>query len=278
MTGTLATTTAASSATAAACTSCSVRAHCMAASVEKEHIKDFEDGRLDMRVVHKGQHLFRTGEPFEAIYVVRSGAVKATMVSQDGTEQVSGFYLPGEIFGLDGVEAGRYGSNAIALETSSICVYTFSTLLELAQASPGLQHQLFQQASREISMRQRMLMTMGHRSAEARLAEFLLSLSGRFKRIGYSATTFNLPMSRQDIGDYLGLSVETVCRVLTRFQKGGTITREQREITLQNFEALLGLSLGAFELRTSGGVMPTSVSALPTRNKREQQTYATAAG
>lgn len=225
------------------CKHCSVRAHCLAAGVDRDQLGDFEASRFDLRVLRKGHHLFRTGEPFGALFIVRSGAVKTTVVSQNGDEQVTGFYLPGEIVGLDGIDSGQYSSSAIALETSSVCLYSFDKLMSLAQESAGLQRQLWQQASREIGTRQKMLMTMGHRSAEARMAEFLLGLSARFKQIGYSGTDFHLPMSRQDIADYLGLSVETVCRVLTRFQKQGTIKRAQREIKLVNVEALLALSM-----------------------------------
>ncbi|MBD3647940.1 MAG: helix-turn-helix domain-containing protein [Pseudomonadales bacterium] len=232
-----------------ACNTCAVKAHCLASSVEKENQLKFESSRMDMRVMRKGQHVYRAGDEFEALYIVRSGAVKATAISEDGTEQVTGFYLPGEIFGMDGIAPGEYTSNAILLETSSVCVYSFSRLLDVCQESAGLQRQLWHQVSLELASRQRMLMTMGHRSAEARLAEFLMSLSLRFKRIGYSATSFNLPMSRQDIADYLGLSVETVCRVLTRFQKAGTLQRDQREITLMNVEALQALSIGTLETR-----------------------------
>lgn len=256
------------------CNTCTMRAHCMKAGVEKEHDSDFQDARLDIRILRKGQHLFRIGDDFDGIFVVRSGAVKTTIISEDGTEQVSGFYLPGEICGLDGIDTGYYGSNAVSLETSSICVYPFETLMRLAQRSAGLQHQMFQHASREIATRQRMLLTMGHRSAEARIAEFLVSLSERFKRIGYSASSFHLPMSRQDIADYLGLSVETVCRVLTRFQKAGTIQREQREITLKDFDALAALSIGTLELRPSRGAAHGSVAA----SGRRFSDYAIAAG
>lgn len=231
------------------CSQCSVRAHCLASSMENEDLDTFASSRLDLNIFRKGQHLYHAGESFKALYIVRSGAVKTTVVSKDGMEQVTGFYLPGEIVGLDAIEADQYGSSAIALETSSVCLYSFERLMRLAQDSAGLQRQLWQLASREIATRQRMLMTMGHRSAEARLAEFLLSLSIRFKRIGYSPTQFHLPMSRQDIADYLGQSVETVCRVLTRFQKAGTIERAQREIRLINVEALMALSVGSIELR-----------------------------
>lgn len=242
------------------CNHCSVRSHCLAAGVDSGHLDEFEASRFDLRVLRKGNHLFRAGEPFGALFIVRSGAVKTAVVSQDGEEQVTGFYLPGEIVGLDGIDSGKYSSNAIALETCSVCLYSFDKLMSLAQQSAGLQRRLWQQASREIGTRQKMLMTMGHRSAEARMAEFLLGLSSRFKAIGYSATDFHLPMSRQDIADYLGLSVETVCRVLTRFQKQGCIQRAQREIKLVNVEALLALSMSRSDLSER---MPVNARPMP---------------
>lgn len=226
----------------AACDTCAVRNRCLAAGVDKAKLPEFQNTRDQMRVVHKGEHLFRTDDEFDALYVVRSGTVKATFINDDGSEQVSGFYLPGEMLGLDGIINDRYATNAIALETTSVCVYSFDQLLAMAREQPGLQRQLWQFASREITSRQRLLTSIGHRSAEGRVAEFLLSLSKRFSDIGYSGTRFRLPMSRQDIGDYLGLSVETVCRVLTRFQNLDVITREQREIQLRNIDELQSLS------------------------------------
>lgn len=247
MTTTLTSTATQSSRATPSCSNCAIRAHCLSAGLESNDLLKFQDQRAQMKIVHKGQHLFQANAPFEALYIVRSGTIKATFMGSDGTEQISGFYLPGEMVGLDGIENRHYVTTAEALETCSICVFPFTTLMNLAQSIDGLQNRLWRHASHEITTRQRLLMTIGHRSAEGRVAEFLLSISDRFKSFGYSEVHFRLPMSRQDIGAYLGLSVETVCRVLTRFQEAGIIDRDQREIAINDVASLRALSIGSTE-------------------------------
>ena len=225
------------------CEVCAMRSHCMSAGLNAADLAKFRQAAR-IRIVRPGEFLFHAGTAFHSLYLVRSGTVKATAAVTDGTEQISGFYLPGELLGLDGIETGHHINTAEALETSSICVLPFAALLELARNMDSLQLQLWHYASHEITFRQRLLMSVGRRSAEGRVAEFLLSISARFKRFGYSETRFRLPMSRQDIAAYLGLSVETVCRVLTRFQETGLLRRDQREIELNDLEGLAELCVG----------------------------------
>lgn len=194
--------------------------------------------------MRSGQHLFRSGEKFNSIYIVRSGTVKASITAEDGMEQITGFYLPGEILGMDGMENNQYHTSAVALETCSICVLPFHKLTSLGREFPVLQQQLWRQISREIASGQDLLMYMGRKDAEARIAGFLLSLSQRFKRIGYSAASFQLPMGRHDIGNYLGMTLETVSRVLTRFEKAGIICKERRNINIIDIEVLSEVSFG----------------------------------
>lgn len=225
------------------CEVCAVRSHCLSAGLGDADLAKFQQA-AQIRIVRPGELLFHAGAEFKAVYLVRSGTVKATAAVTDGSEQIAGFYLPGELLGLDGIESGHHINTAQALETSSICVLPFAALLELARSMDSLQLLLWRYASHEITFRQRLLMSVGRRSAEGRVAEFLLSISTRFKRFGYSETRFRLPMSRQDIAAYLGLSVETVCRVLTRFQETGLIRREQREIELNDLDGLAELCVG----------------------------------
>lgn len=247
MTTTLASTTIKTDNPVSNCETCAIRNHCLSANMNKADLTKFQEHRGQLRIVRKGEQLYHAGSPFEALYVVRSGTIKATSDVVDGSEQISGFYLPGEMVGMDGIETREHVNTAEALETASVCVFPFTELMQLAQNIDSLQQQLWHHASHEITARQRLLMTIGRRSAEGRVAEFLLSISARFKRFGYSEARFRLPMSRQDIAAYLGLSVETVCRVLTRFQETGLLRREQREIELNDMDGLRALIVGGVE-------------------------------
>lgn len=272
MTTTLASTTVETNRPVSSCETCAIRSHCLSANMNNVDLNRFQENRAQLRIVRKGEQLYHAGAPFEALYVVRSGTIKATSAVTDGTEQISGFYLPGELVGLDSIETREHVNTAEALETSSVCVFPFATLMNLAKSIDGLQQQLWHHASHEITARQRLLMTIGRRSAEGRVAEFLLSISARFKRFGYSEVRFRLPMSRQDIAAYLGLSVETVCRVLTRFQDLGLINRDQREIELNDVDGLRTLSSGGIERS------PAPPRRSPARNGQPPRMHAVAAG
>ena len=220
------------------CRNCAMRSCCLANELECTQLDRFQSIRGCVRLLKNGQHLFRHGEKFNAIYIVRSGMVKATIIDNDGEEQVTGFYLPGDLLGMDSLEDNHYRTTAEALETSSICILPFQKLIELGVEFPSLQKQLWRQTSKEIAKSQDLLLSVGRRDAEARLARFLLSMSLRFKHIGYSATEFRLPMGRHDIGNYLGMTLETVSRILARFEKSGYIKKKTREIRLIDFDAL----------------------------------------
>ncbi|MCB1692889.1 MAG: helix-turn-helix domain-containing protein [Pseudomonadales bacterium] len=226
------------------CNACTARHQCLFAGVETQHAESFNEAREAVRLLHKRDALFESGDEFDAIYVVRSGTLKTTYTNEDGVEHITGFHLPGNIIGLDGFADKRYTTTAVALETSSVCEYRFEDLIALSTRSPGLQARLWHQVSREISNREKLALALGHSHADARVAGFLLDTASRYRKIGYSGNTFRLPMTRQDIACHLGLTVETVCRVLTRFQETGLITREQREIKLVDTDTLESLSLG----------------------------------
>jgi CRP/FNR family transcriptional regulator len=173
---------------------------------------------------------------------VRSGALKNYCITESGDEQVLGFTLPGELVGLDGLADGRHSSAAMTLETTSICEMPFDSLESLCMKLPSLNRQLLRVASKEISDDHQMLMQLGKRSAEERLASFLLSLSRRYQSRGLSATEFNLPMSRQDIGNYLGLAIETVSRLFAHFVDEELLQVNRKNITildLPNLQAMV---------------------------------------
>jgi CRP/FNR family transcriptional regulator len=169
---------------------------------------------------------------------VRSGAFKTYIVSEDGEEQVTGFYLPGEIIGMDSTNTEFYSCSAKALEKSNVCEIPFVQFEDLATKIPTLQHHFFQLMSKEIRESRQLSMLLSKNTAEERIASLLISLSERFKRRKLSPLQFRLPMPRNDIGNYLGLAVETVSRVFTRFQKTGIISVQGREIILNDIESL----------------------------------------
>lgn len=190
------------------------------------------------RPLHRGDHLFRQGDTFQYIYVVKTGTVKTFDPGEDGSEQVLGFHLPGELIGLDAIETGKHHCSAKILETTAVCEIPFNKLEALSSVLPSLQHQMYRLLSREIGHDEDMLTLLGKRNAEERLASFLLSLSSRFQRRGFSPSDFYLSMSRHEIGNYLGLAVETVSRLFTRFQDEGLLIVERKHIQLLDIERL----------------------------------------
>jgi CRP/FNR family transcriptional regulator len=172
------------------------------------------------------------------VYAVRSGSLKTFSIMADGREQVTGFYLPGELVGLDAISLGRHPSSAKALESSSICELSFLDLEALGEQIPGLQRQILRVMSRELLDDELLLMLIGKKTAEERLAAFLVTLAMRFRLRGFSATEYNLSMSRSDIGNYLGLAVETVSRLFTRFQHEELLSVKRRRIHIHDLEKL----------------------------------------
>jgi len=191
-----------------------------------------------LRPISRGGHVFRAGDPLSSIYAIRSGWVKTYALAEDGNEQVTGFHLAGELVGLDAIASGEHPCSAKALDTTSVCEIPFERLEDLSCEVPGLQRQLLRIMSQELTTDEELLMLLGKRSAEERLAALLLSISGRLKQRGYSAHEFRLPMSRNDIGNYLGLAVETVSRLFTRFQQQGLLSVENKLVTVENLDAL----------------------------------------
>ena len=199
------------------------------------------------RPIHKGKHIFRGDDPFQAFYAVRSGSVKVYALNASGEEQTLGFYFPGEILGFDAIELHKHACSAIALETTTVCLIPYDKINEICGQIPNLQTQMFRLMSREISKENRMLLTINKRSAEERIATFLVSLSSRFQKLGYSPKEFNLSMSRQDIGSYLGLTIETVSRLFTKFQRNGLMKIDKRSISLEDLPTLHAICDGFSE-------------------------------
>lgn len=220
------------------CGDCRLSAICLPISL---HVSDID--KLDQIIqrgkpLQKSEYLYRAGESFHSVYAVRSGTIKTISVTSDGQEQVTGFYLPGEIVGMDGLAQNQYSNSAISLETSAICEIPFSRLEELSLKVPSLQRHFFQLMSREITSDQQLITLLSKNSAEERVASLLLSISNRNHNRQLSATEFRLPMSRADIGNYLGLTIETVSRVFSRFQKQELLKVDKKEISILNMDGL----------------------------------------
>ena len=186
-----------------------------------------------------GEHIFREGDAFNAIAAVRGGTVKTYVIDPDGREQVLGFFLPGEVIGLNAIHQAHYPCNAVALDTTILCRFSFPKMATLAQRMPGLQGQLFKLLSADIG---KAALLAGDFSADERMAAFLISVSRRFAARGFSATRFTQTMARTDIANYLRLAAETVSRVLRRFQSDGLITVDRREVELVDCERLRALA------------------------------------
>ena len=227
-----------------ACSECSLTDLCLPHGMEVDELEALEQFIKRLPPLQPGQHLYRAGDAGHSLFAVRSGCLKSYCTTEDGEEQVLGFTLPGELVGLDGLNNGRYASNSIVLETTSVCGLPYDQLETLCQDLPSLHRQVMRIVGKEISSYHQMLMLLGKRSAEERLASFLVSLSSRYKVRGLSATEFNLPMSRQDIGNYLGLAIETVSRLFAHFQEAQLLTVRRRQIVLKDLEKLQGMVEG----------------------------------
>lgn len=190
------------------------------------------------RTVKRGDFLYQTGKPFRAIYAIRGGSVKTSILAGDGRVQVTGFHVAGKVLGLDAIVTSQYNCEAAALETTAVCEIPMSRFDELSKEFPDLQYKMMKIMSQEILDNRELMLLLGKMSAEERMASYLLSMSQGLEKSGASATQFNLSMSRSDIGNYLGMAEETVCRILTRFQEEGLITTQRRKITLNDPERL----------------------------------------
>lgn len=219
------------------CNRCGVKQSCLGNGLDVSQLGLDTDTRGPPRLFQRGDHVFRMGDPFYSLYVIRSGAIKTYIISEDGEEQIIGFYRSGETIGFDAIADGKYQCNAAALDTSSVCRLSFEAIAELCVRSPALLHPLMKSISAE-TMRLAKVLLLGKKAADQRMASFLLNQSDYQRQRGYSAKAFTLSMTRTDIGKYLGLTVETVSRVLTRFEAQGLITKNRKQIQIHDFRAL----------------------------------------
>jgi len=178
------------------CNNCSIRKLCLPVMLVEAEVDHLDSIIQQSSAIQKGQYIFHAGQQFEHVYAVRAGSFINTSTSSNGTEQITGFFLPGEIIGLDSIHSGNHPTSAKALETSSVCAIPFEKLSGLSTQIPALQKQMFRIMSQEIDDEHSLMMLLGNKSADERLAAFLINLSQRFKLRGLSSTQFRLTMTR----------------------------------------------------------------------------------
>lgn len=222
----------------AACSQCNLRELCLTYGLNESELEKLDTLVGSRRKIKKGNPLYRAGENFEAIYAIRTGFFKTDVLLEDGRDQVTGFQMAGEILGMDGISGESHTCNAVALEDSEVCTIPYSQLETLSRQIESLQHNFHKVMSREIVRDHGLMMLLGSMRAEERLAAFLLNLSQRFAARGYSAAEFHLRMTREEIGSYLGLKLETVSRAFSKLQEEGLVTVQQKHIRINDIPAL----------------------------------------
>ncbi|MEM7376446.1 MAG: helix-turn-helix domain-containing protein [Pseudomonadota bacterium] len=230
-----------------ACATCSIRELCLPGGLQGDDIERLNHMVSHRRRVRKAVAVFRPGDRFEALFAVRTGCFKTTVRAHTGHEQVTGFFMPGDILGLDGVATDEHTVDACALEDGELCVIPYADLERIACAVPALQHQLRRVMGREIVREQRVLALLGNLDAETRVAAFLLNLSERFRQLGFAADAFVLRMTRRDIGSYLGLSLETVSRSFSQLGSRGIIASDRKHVRITDRASLRRLVRGGTE-------------------------------
>jgi len=228
-----------------ACSGCNLRELCLPVGMSNEQLERLDGMVATRRQVGRGDRLFHTGDEFHSLYAVRTGFFKTCISSEDGRDQVTGFQMAGELLGLDGIGTERHTCDAVALEDSQVCVIPFQQLEDLTREFSDLQRQFHKIMSREIVRDHGVMLLLGSMRAEERLAAFLLNLTQRLRARGFSASSLILRMTREEIGSYLGLKLETVSRTFSKFQDEGFLEVKQRQIRVLNQPALQNLVNGS---------------------------------
>ncbi len=221
-----------------ACSSCNLRELCMPVGFDQNDMHKLDEVVTTRKKIKQGDLLFENGETFTSLYAIRTGFFKTSVASEDGREQVTGFQMAGEIIGLDGIVNDHHTCNAVALEDAEVCVMPFDHIEDLSREFPVLQKHVHKIMSREIVRENGMMMLLGNMSAEERLANFLVNLIQRLFARGQSQSEFILRMSREEIGSYLGLKLETVSRTFSKYSEEGIIEVKQRHIKILKPDAL----------------------------------------
>jgi CRP/FNR family transcriptional regulator, anaerobic regulatory protein len=221
-----------------ACSTCSLSELCLPVGLTPQEVASLDKLVTNQRKLKRGEHLHHIGLDFHSLFTVRIGYFKTYVLERDGREQVTGFHMAGEVLGLEAISTDVHKCNAVALEDSEVCEVPFARLEEFSHSVPSLMHHFHKMMSREIVRDHGLLLLLGSMKAEERLATFLLNLSHRFAMRGYSATEFLLRMTREEIGSYLGMKLETVSRTFSKLQEQGLIEINSKQVKLRDIEAL----------------------------------------
>ena len=221
-----------------ACSNCNLRDLCMPIGLSAEELRRVDELVTRRPIIKRGTTLFRNGEKFTSLYAIRTGFFKTSVTTEDGRDQVTGFQMAGEIMGLDGIVNDHHTCDAIAIEDAEVCVLPFERIEEISREVKALQHHVHKIMSREIVREHGVMLLLGNMRAEERLAAFLLNLVQRLHARGFSQSDLVLRMTREEIGSYLGLTLETVSRTFSKFADDGLIAVNQRHIHIQNADAL----------------------------------------
>jgi len=225
-------------ATTNACESCALGAICVPAGLGPEERREFTSLIFQHKRLRAGETLFHAGEPFTYLHFVKTGSLKTVVLLDDGREQVTGFHFAGDVLGIDGISSPHHPSEAVALADTHVCAIPFTSLARLARRVEPLQNHLQRLLAREVVRDQGLMLLLGRMHAEERVAVFLMNLSNRFHARGLTALEFTLSMAREDIGNYLGLTLETVSRCFSRLKKAGVLQVDNRNIRILDVDAL----------------------------------------
>lgn len=224
------------------CQDCCISSLCIPFTLNEDELTQLDNIIKRKKPIQKGQTLFEAGEELRSLYAIRSGTIKSYTITEQGNEQITAFHLAGDLVGFDAIMVRTHQSFAQALETSMVCEIPFEILDDLSGKMPSLRQQIMRLMSGEIKNDQEMILLLSKKNAEERLAAFIYNLSYRFSQRGFSSREFRLTMTRSDIGNYLGLTVETISRLLGRFQKSGMLSVKGKYITILKMDELITLS------------------------------------
>ncbi|WP_239483067.1 fumarate/nitrate reduction transcriptional regulator Fnr [Paraburkholderia sp. C35] len=223
------------------CSQCAISTLCNPADLSSEELAQVDTLVQEVRTVQRGASLYRANDAFNNVYILRSGSFKTIVMHREGREQVTGFQIAGEMLGLDGIVGGQHLCGAVALERSTVCVIPFEPLEDLCRQIKPMQRHLHKVMSREIVRESNMIMLLGTMRAEQRVANFLLNLADRYGTRGYSATEFNMRMTRSEIGSYLGITLETASRMFSKLQQEKLVHARGKQIRILDSGALARL-------------------------------------
>lgn len=233
------------SALRASCATCSMHQLCLPLGLDQAELEKLDQIIGRRKKVARGSILYRIDDPFTSLYAIRLGHFKTFQVNPNGDQQITGFQMAGELLGMDAISGDRHLCDAMALEDSEVCEVPFQRLEELFSNIPTLLRHFHRIMSQEITREQNVMLLLGNMRADQKFAAFLVNLSSRYAARGYSSTHFQLRMSREEIGNYLGLTIESISRLLSKFKKEGLLRVTNREIEVLDLPKLKAVAAGS---------------------------------